>query len=867
MSGVWNYQINSRSPDGLNGTLAILPGTGTVLGTPDLQGQYGINWTGTLTVRSSLTPHLTNEGTFGVQAGTDILGSGTAANDYSLFNNVQPTFANYMTNPYLGGYLSYAPRNAPVFQLNDNLSLLKGNHLFTFGGTFTQVNYWQGAANNSLIPQVALGNASGDPDNTGSTSLFTTGHFPGASTTQLGDAANLYAILTGRVSSITTSQVLNEATKTYGPNFSVDRDRLREFALYVQDSWRVDPNLTLSLGVRWDKQNPLENQDGLYTSVGLAGIYGVSGVGHLFQPGTLDGTAPVFTPAKANGYSYDSRFGNFNPNVGLAYKIPKAAGPLSWLTGKGDSVIRAGFSIATIREGMGFLAGVLNGNQGRSLSTSVDPVNFPANFGPFGSVSFGGPLPTRAPTSIDPNFPNPLFPLPVQSGQSVEDFNPNIKPEYVESWTMGFQRELGRDTVIDVRYVGNHGVGLWRAINLNEVNTLENGFQQVFAAAQNNLAIANGFSNIAALQNAVFTNPSFKLNTSYGSSGLPGQVAIPIIQTAIGSTTDTTTANQLLQGQTGATANAIATSATRMAALTKAGLIPVNYFQVNPLNGGNANEMTNGNMSTYNALQIEARRRIARGLQLQGSYSFAKSLTNDTNFTLRDIGGEKGPSPYDFRHGFKFTWIYQLPFGQGRPILSSAHGVLGKVVEGWQISGVGRLQSGSAMQLISGRDTFNQNDSGVVLHNMTTAQLQSMMSIYKTSQINASGVATGTVWYLPQPLVQNSLAAFQLGTSTLDPNAPYAGPCVSAGQACDRIFLYGPWISKWDVSLVKITHIHERFTAEFRCQALNVFNFANFELTSATSGGGTTTIGSSFGQTTSAFRDLNNTNDPGSPGR
>ena len=52
--------------------------------------------------------------------------------------------------------------------------------------------------------------------------------------------------------------------------------------------------------------------------------------------------------------------------------------------------------------------------------------------------------------------------------------------------------------------------------------------------------------------------------------------------------------------------------------------------------------------------------------------------------------------------------------------------------------------------------------------------------------------------------------------------------------------------------------------AEFRCQALNVFNFANFELTSATNGGGPLTIGSSFGQTTSAFRDLNNTNDPGS---
>ncbi len=865
LSGVWNYQVNSRNPDGLNGTLAILPGTGSVLGTPDLQGQYGINWTGALTARSSLTSRLTNEATFGIQAGTNILGSGTASNDYSLFGNAQPNnFGSYITLPYLGGYLSYAPRNAPVYQLNDSLSWLKGNHLLNFGGGFTQVDYWQAAANTSLIPQVSLATVAGDPVSTGSTNLFTTGNFPGASSAQLSDATNLYDILTGRVASITTSQVLNESTKTYGPNFTVDRDRIREFSLYVQDSWKVNSNLTVNLGVRWDKQNPFVNQDGLYTSVGLAGLYGVSGVGHLFQPGTLDGSAPVFTPVAPGGDSYQNRFGNFNPTVGIAYRVPRASGALSWLTGKGDAVIRGGFSIATIREGMGLLAGVLNGNQGRSLSTSVDPVNFPSNFGPIGSVPFGGPYPVRAPTNIDPNFPNPLFPLPVQSGQTVSDYNPNIKPEYVESWSFGFQRELDHDTVIDLRYVGNHGVGLWRSVNLNEVNIVENGFEQQFAAAQNNLAIANGFANIAALQNAAFTNPAYKLVTNYGNTGLAGQVAIPIIQTAIGSTTDTTTATYLLQGQAGASANAIATNATRMANLTKAGLAPVNYFQVNPLAGGNANEMTNGTMSTYNALQIEVRRRLSHGLQIQGSYAFAKSLTNDTNFTLRNIGGEKGPSPFDFRNAFKFTWIYQLPIGQGRPFLSSAHGVLGKVLEGWQISGVGRLQSGSAVQLTSGRDTFNQNDSGVVLHNINASQLQSMMSIYKTSQVNAGGVATGQVWYLPQSLITNTLAAFQLGTSPLNTSAPYIGPCVSAGQACDRIFLYGPWISKWDVSLVKITRIHERFTAEVRCQALNVFNFANFELTSATNGGGPLTIGSSFGQTTSAFRDLNNTNDPGS---
>src|SRR5258708_8315273 len=154
---------------------------------------------------------------------------------------------------------------------------------------------------------------------------------------------------------------------------------------------------------------------------------------------------------------------------------------------------------------MGFLEGVGNGTQGRSLSPSVDPLNFPANFGAPGSVNFSDPtLPTRAPVSIDPSYPIPSLPLAAQSGQTVSDFNPNIKPEYVSSWNLGFQRELDRNTVVEFRYVGNHGTDLWRSINLNEVNIFENNFLSQFNAAANNLAIArtvsatsNNFSNQA----------------------------------------------------------------------------------------------------------------------------------------------------------------------------------------------------------------------------------------------------------------------------------------------------------------------------------------------------------------------------------
>lgn len=102
-----------------------------------------------------------------------------------------------------------------------------------------------------------------------------------------------------------------------------------------------------------------------------------------------------------------------------------------------------------------------------------------------------------------------------------------------------------------------------------------------------------------------------------------------------------------------------------------------------------------------------------------------------------------------------------------------------------------------------------------VLHNITTSQLQSQMGLNFTSQVNSNGTVTGTAYYLPQAFVKNTLAAFGIA-GTLDPTAPYLGPFDEAGQLCDRIFIYGAWLSKWDVSVVKRTPIKERFNVEFR---------------------------------------------------
>jgi hypothetical protein len=272
-------------------------------------------------------------------------------------------------------------------------------------------------------------------------------------------------------------------------------------------------------------------------------------------------------------------------------------------------------------------------------------------------------------------------------------------------------------------------------------------------------------------------------------------------------------------------------------------------------------------------MQVEVRRRMALGLLFQGSYTWSHSISNElgagrggTYMTLRNYALDKAPSPYDIRHAFKMNWVYELPFGPKRHFLGNVNNVVAKkALEGWELASVARVQSGSPIKLNSGRQTFNTSDSGVILHGITNSQLQDMISLRKTT--NAQGL--GVVYYLPQSLIDNSLAAFELGGKTLanlDKNQPYVGPADGSGQIGQQVFLYGPWQQKWDFSLVKKTYIHERTNLEFRMQALNAFNLTNFLLFTPGNGVTTTqTIGSAFGQipNNGAYRDLSNTNDPG----
>ncbi len=233
--------------------------------------------------------------------------------------------------------------------------------------------------------------------------------------------------------------------------------------------------------------------------------------------------------------------------------------------------------------------------------------------------------------------------------------------------------------------------------------------------------------------------------------------------------------------------------------------------------------------------------------------------------SIRDPGLDKGPSPFDLRHAFKVNYIFELPFGPGRAFdYRGPGGVIGKMIEGWQTDGIIRWQSGRVFPLVSGRNTVNQFDSGVDLVGMTAKDLQELVQIRK----DPAAATRGSVFWLPDDIVQNSLIAWGLRPGT--PSGRYLAPASPAGKFGSFVYLYGPSFFRADLSIVKKTKIKEKAEIEFRAEFLNAFNNINFLIGNVGTGDVSNTDSNTvtantltFGQSTHAYRDVSTTNDPG----
>src|SRR6185369_9847760 len=191
-----------------------------------------------------------------------------------------------------------------------------------------------------------------------------------------------------------------------------------------------------------------------------------------------------------------------------------------------------------------------------------------------------------------------------------------------------------------------------------------------------------------------------------------------------------------------------------------------------------------GGSSSYNALWMTATQRLARGLQFNASYTWSKSLDNNSFSTGGIVGqdsynlrGDRGLSDFDVRHRFVFSGIYDLPFSGNQ------------LSEGWQLAAIIQSQSGGPINIVTNNATVN-------------------------------GVANTL-----RPDVNGPIGIIGRPDLWFDTSAFVAAPRFGS---LGRNVVIGPAFHNTDVSIIKNLRIGEQVRIQLRAEIFDVFNHANF---------------------------------------
>jgi hypothetical protein len=830
LSNAFNYQYFTDTPDTLNNFDPAFPGF------PISAGQTSERYSISNTLRSTLRTNLVNEVlvaysgapvsffteiTSGVYSGSSIADQTGFKIRFPGTNGMNPTSANPPNN------FNPQSRNASSLVLEDTVTMLRGRHSISAGATWTRYDLW--LKNQQVVPNIDLGMVNGDP----ALAMFTTANFPGASAAQLAAAQSLYAVLTGRVTNVLGQAALGEESNEYEyMGNSIQRARMQEAGIYLQDSWRLRPDFTINAGVRYDVQFPFTPQNNSYSTATLASFCGVSGtnpstVCNLFQPGVMPGTRPEFIAFGKGTKAYETDYNNVAPSAGFAWTLKGSGGVLGALFGRndGDSVLRGGFTRAFSREGMARFSDRFGGNPGVTITASRTEGR--GNLGPL-------PLLFRDRDRLSaPTFAlTPQYPLIEDITGDVNLMDPELQVPYADTWTVGLQRAVGGNMAAEVRYVGTRSRDTWAVLNFNEINIFENGFLAEFRNAQANLQ-----ANVAA----GLTNQGFR----YRGPGT-GTVPLPIMFAYFQGAGDANNAAAYTSANF-ATNNTYLTALARFnpnpfnfannlynnaGQRTNAGNagLPANFFLANPDLLGGLNMTTNVGKSDYHALQLELRRRYSQGLQFQASYALGnkqesvfRTFRRD-QFMVRDAG-----DPGDISHVFKVNAVYDLPFGRGRRFAGNVGGVLDRIVGGWSLSLVSRVQSGRLVEF-----------GNVRMNGMTKDDVQKMFKL----RFDDAG---RKVWMLPQDVIDETIKAFSVSATSATgygsagaPSgrffSPANGPdCIEIDNGAGygdcgvrSLVITGPLYQQHDITVAKRVNLLGRSNVEFRLEMLNAFNHANF---------------------------------------
>jgi hypothetical protein len=649
---------------------------------------------------------------------------------------------------------------------------------------------------------------------------ITVTNFPGLAPTNVTTAQNLLASMSGSIGSIVQQYFVNSPTQTdwtsYKTTFLFERDLHQDdWNLFFKDNWKVSKNLTLNLGLRYDKYGvPYDTfglggrfSGGMAGQGGQAALFGCSGGSFdvMFNPNVGCDPTKLTTTEFVGKHSpnpdktiWGNDWNNFAPSFGFSYSVP-------WL--QRTTVIRGGYGInyAAAPDFLGY-SGTIGNLPGQTLNTTAP---LPTTYTDLSRLAAANLIP------VSTGGTKPFAPVPLTNRTAgITGYADNRVAPYVQSFNLSVQRELARNLTVDVSWIGNKATKLFSGTQLNETNVIENGFLEAFNITRN--------GGDAPL----FTRLLMGLNVTgvgvVNGTSLTGSQALRRL----------TTTNQFIaNGDVGSLANFFNSNnsftGTPGGFLRNAGL-PENFIVVNPQFGSVTLQGNNTN-STYHSFQSILTKRMSNSVYGQFSYTFAKALGDTGVRNQRNRQLSKSRVNLDRTHIVKMNGTWDVPFGPNQRFLANAPSVVQRIVEGWQISPVFSFQSGAPLSFTSGLSTAGFRTAGENTADLVGALPKDLGKVEKgngfvqyfsgLSVRNAPVPAFGGDPTLPGRFT-NMIIVDSAGNTILQNPIPGS----TGNLASNLSGLDGPSDVRFDVALTKRIRIAESKTFEIRADAVNILN-------------------------------------------
>jgi hypothetical protein len=420
---------------------------------------------------------------------------------------------------------------------------------------------------------------------------------------------------------------------------------------FVQDDWRLKRNLTVNLGLRYDHDLPYSEKyaravNGFDTTaenpVGAAAkaAYAANPIAEIPASGFNVPGGLTFA-SQGNREIYENSTHIFSPRAGFAWSPDLL---------KGKTVIRGGFGL--------FVAPVTVANLAITGAYSSNPIVDQEGFSQITQF----PLPSTFQTPIT-TISNP-FPTGIQQpvgaaaglatflGQTISFLNPKVNNPYSERWNLGFQHTLSKDTVLEVVYIGNHGVHL--PIPTTQLNVIPRQY----------------LSTLPVRDTSV-------IDTLTASVANPFAGLIPSVAAFNGAKT---------------------TVAQLLAAYPE---FPVGSGSQS---GGIIEQNADLGSSFFESLNVRVEKRLSHGITMIGNYIRSKLIEEDSWLNDTDLSPEKRISPFDHPNHFVVAAVYELPVGKGKPLNLESRWT-NAAFGGWVATGIYTFQTGAPLNWTNGSTT------------------------------------------------------------------------------------------------------------------------------------------------------------------